>query len=81
MHTIAIIVEDCNKMLEDSKYESLITEMFPPICALISSRYSEEVVANAINTINMLLLTEADIVVKNKDEYFSVLLNLGLQIG
>lgn len=29
----------------------------------------------------MLLLTESDIVIQNKDEYFTVLLGLGLQVA
>ena len=80
MHTVAIIVEDCNKLLEDSKHEPMINELFPPICALIAPQYSEDVVANAINTINMLLLTDAELVIKNKDEYFKVILDLGLKM-
>ena len=80
MHTVAIIVEDCNKMLEESKHEALINDLFPPICALISPQYSEEVVSNAINTINMLLMTDAEMVIKNKDEYFTVILELGLKM-
>lgn len=81
MHTITIIVEDCSKLFEDKKYEALITEIFPQICALINQRYSEEVVANAINTINMLLMTDVDIVLQNVTEYFGVLLNIGNQIN
>ena len=81
MATISIIVEDCNEMLKETKYEALVTQMFPPICKLINTQYSEEVVASAINTINMLLLSDAEIVIKNTDEYFAVLLNLGLQVS
>ena len=44
-------------------------------------KLAEEVVASAINTINMLLLSDAEIVIKNTDEYFTVLLDLGLQVS
>lgn len=81
MHTISIIVEDCSDQLKETKYEPLVTQMFPPICKLINTQYSEEIVALAINTVNMLLLTESEIVIKNKDEYFTVLLGLGLQVS
>ena len=62
IHTIAIIVEDCSKMFEDIKFRGLITEMFPPICRLINANYNQTIVSNAINSINILLLTNADIV-------------------
>lgn len=39
IHTIAIIVEDCSKLFEDEKFHCLITEMFPPICRLISPNF------------------------------------------
>jgi hypothetical protein len=80
IHTIAIIVEDCSKLFEDEKFRTLITEMFPPICKLISSNYGENIVQNGIKTINMLLLTNTEIIVENTDEYLNVLLNLGNQI-
>jgi hypothetical protein len=63
IHTIAIIIEDCSKMFEDMKFRGLITEMFPPICKLISASYNQTIVSNAINSINILLLTNADIVI------------------
>lgn len=63
IHTIAIIIEDCSKMFEDMKFRGLITEMFPPICKLISPSYNQTIVSNAINSINILLLTNADIVI------------------
>ena len=78
MHTISIIVEDCSDQLKETKYEALVTQMCPPICKLINTQYSEEIVASAINSVNMLLLTESDIVIQNKEEYFAVLLRLGL---
>ena len=81
MHTISIIVEDCSDQLKETKYEALVTQMFPPICKLINTQYSEDIVASAINTVNMLLLTESEIVIQNKDEYFTVLLGLGLQVA
>jgi len=62
IHTIAIIVEDCAKLFEDIKFRGVVTEMFPKICLLISANYSETIVSNAINTINMLLLTNTDII-------------------
>ena len=52
--------------------------MFPPICKLINTQYSEDIVASAINSVNMILLTESEIMIQNKDEYFTVLLGLGL---
>jgi hypothetical protein len=80
IHTIAIIIEDCSKMFEDMKFRGLITEMFPPICKLISPSYNQTIVSNAINSINILLLTNADIVIQNMEEYLNVLLNIGTQI-
>lgn len=80
IHTIAIIVEDCSKLFEDIKFRDIITEMFPPICKLISTSYNENIVQNAINTINMLLLTNTDIVLSSMNEYLNVLLNMGEQI-
>jgi hypothetical protein len=72
-----VIVEDCSKLFEDIKFRGLITEMFPPICKLISPSFNQMIVSNAINTINVLLLTNTDIVVSNMDEYLQVLLNVG----
>ena len=80
IHTIAIIVEDCSKQFEDEKFRSVVTDMFPPICKLISTNYNEAIVQNAINTINMLLLTNTDIILQSMDEYLGVLLSIGLQI-
>ena len=45
IHTIAIIIEDCSKMFEDMKFRGLITEMFPPICKLISPNYNQTIVS------------------------------------
>lgn len=36
MHTISIIVEDCSDQLKQTKYDGLVTQMFPPICKLIN---------------------------------------------
>ena len=80
IHTIAIIVEDCSKMFEDAKFRHVVTEMFPPCCKLIGSQFNEAIVQNAINTINMLLLTNTDIIMASLDEYLEVLLNIGMQI-
>lgn len=80
IHTIAIIIEDCSKMFEDMKFRGLITEMFPPICKLINPSYNQTIVSNAINSINILLLTNAEIVLQNMEEYLNVLLNIGTQI-
>lgn len=77
IYTIAIIVEDCSKLFEDVKFDALITAMFPQICRLISQNYNENIVSNAINTINMLLLTNTDIITDTMDEYLIVLLNIG----
>ena len=77
IHTISIIVEDCSKLFEDIKFRGLITEMFPPICKLIQTGYNENIVQNAINTINMLLLTNTEIVIASTDEYLNVLLTIG----
>jgi len=34
--------------------------MFPQICALISTEFSEVIVSNAVNSINLLLLTNTE---------------------
>lgn len=78
---MAIIVEDCSKLFEEDKFRNVVSEMFPRICALISPNYNEQIVANAINTINMLLLTNTDVVLESMDQYLGVLLNIGAQIG
>jgi hypothetical protein len=57
IHTIAIIVEDCQKLFEDVKFHNTITLIFPIVCQLINPQLSETIVQNAINTINMLLPT------------------------
>lgn len=75
-----MIVEDCSKLFEDIKFRGLITEMFPPICKLISPNFNQIIVSNAINSINVLLLTNTEIVIQNMDEYLNVLLNVGSQI-
>lgn len=62
IHTISIIVEDCSKLFEDNKFRDVIVEMFLPICKLISANFNEQIVQNSINTINMLLLTNTDII-------------------
>lgn len=80
IHTIAIIVEDCSKMFEDNKFRDVVTEMFPPICKLISTCFNETIVQNSINTINMLLLTNTEIIQTSMAEYLQVLVNIGEQI-
>ena len=80
IHTIAIIVEDCQKLFEDIKFHNIITEMFPTVCKLISPTFNETIVQNAINTINILLMTNVQIVISSIDEYLQVLLNIGHQI-
>ena len=77
IHTISVIVEDCQKLFENHKFRSLITEMFPPICKLIQPSFNQVIVSNAINTINVLLMTNTEIVIENMDEYLNVLLNIG----
>ena len=59
MITMAFIVEDCSKLFEDTKYEGLITEIFPPVCSLVDIRLKPSIVQHAISTINLLLLTGA----------------------
>ena len=54
--------------------------MFPAICKLISPSYNQTVVHNGINTINMLLLTNTEIVKESMNEYFLVLLQIGSQV-
>lgn len=71
IHTIAIIVEDCTKLFEDNKFRNVVEQMFPPICKLIQPSFNEQIVQNAINTINMLLLTNTDTVLENMDGYLS----------
>jgi len=77
IHTIAIIVEDCAKLFEDNKFRDVVNEMFPRVCKLISTNYNETIVQNAINTINMLLLTNTDSIMQSMNEYLNVLLNIG----
>jgi hypothetical protein len=72
-------VEDCSKLFEDIKFRSTIVEMFPPICKLINTNLNQAIVSNAINTINMLLLTNTDIILENMDEYLTVLIDIGSQ--
>lgn len=81
IHTIAIIVEDCSKLFEDNKFRDVVIEMFPPICKLISTNFNEQIVQNSINIINMLLLTNTDIIQSSMNEYLTVLLNIGNQIN
>lgn len=71
IHTIAIIVEDCTKLFEEIKFRNVVTQMFPPICRLIQPQFSEEIVQTAINTVNMLLLTNTDIIVQSMDDYLN----------
>ena len=73
-------MEDCAKLFEDNKFRDVVVEMFPPICKLISTNFNETIVQNAINTINMLLLTNTDIIQESMTEYLTVLLNIGEQI-
>lgn len=77
MITMAIIVEDCSKLFEDTKYEGLITEIFPPVCSLVDIRLKPSIVQHAISTINLLLLTGAQIVLENIPDYLNVLLFIG----
>ena len=81
IHTISIIVEDCSKLFEDIKFREVVVEMFSPICKLISTTFNETIVQNSINTINMLLLTNTDIIQMSMNEYLGVLLNIGEQIN
>lgn len=78
MTTISIIVEDCSKLFEDSKYGELIEEILPPICRLIDvNRFTEEIIATAINTINMLMMTDSEHVNRHVEDYFGELLKIG----
>ena len=77
MITMAIIVEDCSKLFEDTKYEGLIKEIFPPVCSLVDIRLKPSIVQHAISTINLLLLTGAQIVLENISDYLNILLFIG----
>lgn len=44
IHTIAIIVEDCQKLFEDVKFHNTITLIFPIVCQLINPQLSETIV-------------------------------------
>ena len=80
IHTIAILIDDCSKLFEDVKFEGLITGMFPKICKLISPSFSEAIVSNAINAINLLLLTNTEPIMEHIVEYLQVLLDIGQKI-
>jgi len=54
--------------------------MFPPICKLISTSYTQSIVANSIHVINMLLETNAEIVINNMGDYLNVLLDIGSKV-
>ena len=77
---MAIIVEDCSKLFEDTKYEGLIAEIFPPVCSLVDIRLKPSIVQHAISTINLLLWTGAQIVQNNISDYLNVLLFIGAKI-
>ena len=70
-------MEDCAKLFEDNKFRDVVNEMVPRVCKLISTTYNESIVQNAINTINMLLLTNTDTILESMNEYLNVLLNIG----
>lgn len=67
-------------MFEDNKFRDVIAEMFPPICKLISTAFNETIVQNSINTINMLLMSNTEIIQASMVEYLQVLINIGEQI-
>ena len=64
-------------MFEDQKFRTVVSDMFPSLCKLIDTNYNQYIVHNGINTINMLLLTNCEIVKESMSDYFSVLLNIG----
>jgi hypothetical protein len=73
-------VEDCTKMFEDPKFREVVSLMFPPLCKLIDPKFNQLIVHHGINTINMLLLTNCEIVRDNMADYFNVLLGLAAKL-
>lgn len=80
IHTISIIVEDCDSLFQNEKFSDLITNMYPQICKLVSVNYSQTIIENAINTLNMLVQTGFDIIIDNLSDYLLVLIDMGTQI-
>ena len=73
---ISIIVEDCTSLFEEEEYVNIIEYMLKPVFFLLAPRENEvdsqtlsNIRAHAVNTINMLLVTQCQSVKQYMQEY------------
>jgi hypothetical protein len=77
------IVEDCSDLCQSDKYTELVDYMFPKVCALLqmaeNNNFNEtelSIKASALNTVNMLLLTQTESVRNNINDYCDHIIKL-----
>ena len=73
MQALSLIVDDTSKLFEDENYSKYLKIMLEPIFALAANAKGESVKANAIGTMNMLLLTLAPCIMQSTEDYLLLL--------
>ena len=76
IRAVSIIVEDCSSLFEQEEYCQVIYNMLPNIFRLLDVNQSELVKENAINTVNILLLTQSSAIVGYMEQYAHHLLTM-----
>lgn len=75
---ISIIVEDCSSLFQEDAYVSIIEYMLQPIFNLLapSTQATNAIKAHAVNTVNMLLVTQCPSVRQYMQQYTVHILGL-----
>lgn len=76
IQAISIIVEDCSSLFQQEEYYQVIYNMIPNIFRLLDALQSESIKEHAINTVNILLLTQSPAIVEHMDSYAKHLLTM-----
>ena len=69
---ISIIVEDCTSLFQEDAYVTIIEYMLQPVFNLLNPQTtvsSNRIKAHAVNTVNMLLVTQCSSVRQYMQEY------------
>eukprot|EP00347_Sterkiella_histriomuscorum_P007650 403348104 len=76
IQAISIIVEDCAQLFENEEYYQVILNMIPNIFRLLDLNQTENVKQHAINTVNILLMTQSPAVCNHLESYAKHLLTM-----
>ena len=78
VQAISFIVEDSESLLGEAKYAEEIDALFPNLCQLLicEPQKNENIISIVVNTINMLIVLNTQIIYDSTEQYLEVLIKL-----